>query len=294
MADGLKGVYSAVATPFTTDEEVDEKGLRELIDRTVTAGVHGLVPCGSTGEFSTLTRSEREQVIEVVIEQNAGRVPVVPQTGATSTREAIELSQHAEKHGADAIMVVAPYYEPFSIAEVKRYYADVAGSVSIPMMAYNLPAATGVNLTPQVLGELIDEVPNIKYVKDTSGDFTAAAQLIHEFGERVSVFVGWDTLFLAALLEGAAGSVIGAANVVPGELVSVYDAVQAGDLTAASVQWKALFPLLSTFVGGGYTAAIKGGLDLIGHSAGPQRRPGENVDKARMAALKANLHAITR
>ena len=273
---------------------MDEKGLRTLIDRTVAAGVHGLVPCGSTGEFATMTRSEREHVVEVVIDQTAGRVPVVPQTGATSTREAIELSQHAEKHGADAIMVVAPYYEPFSIAEVKRYFADVAGSVSIPVMAYNLPAATGVNLTPQILGELIDEVPNIKYVKDTSGDFTAAAQLIHEHGEKVSVFVGWDTLFLAALLEGAASSVIGAANVVPGELVSVYDAVQAGDLASARTQWKSLFPLMSTFVSGGYTAAIKGGLDLIGDPAGPQRSPGADVDGARLAALKANLHSIGR
>ena len=292
MSQDLKGVYSAVATPFTADEELDDKGLRALIDRTVAAGVHGLVPCGSTGEFATLTRGEREHVVEVVIEQSAGRVPVVPQTGATSTREAIELSQHAEKHGAAAIMVVAPYYEPFSIAEVKRYYADVAGSVAIPVMAYNLPAATGVNLTPQILGELIDEVPNIRYVKDTSGDFTAAAQLIHEYGEHVSVFVGWDTLFLAALLEGAAGSVIGAANVVPGELVSVYDAVQAGDLALARTRWEPLFPLVSTFIGGGYTAAIKGGLDLIGQSAGPQRAPGQDVDGERLEAMTANLKAL--
>ena len=292
MTNRLKGVYSAVATPFTADEDLDEAGLRTLIDRTVAAGVHGLVPCGSTGEFSALTRGERERVVEVVVEQSAGRVPVVPQTGATSTREAIELSKHAEKLGAAAIMVVAPYYEPFSIAEVKRYYADVAGSVSIPVMAYNLPAATGVNLTPQILGELIDEVPNIEYVKDTSGDFTAAAQLIHEFGDRVSVFVGWDTLFLAALLEGAAGSVIGAANVVPAELVSVYDAVQAGDLATARDKWATLFPLLSTFIGGGYTAAIKGGLDVIGRSAGPQRAPGDDVDGERLAALTANLQAI--
>jgi 4-hydroxy-tetrahydrodipicolinate synthase len=293
MADGLKGVYSAVATPLTAEQDVDEAGLRALIDRTIDAGVHGLVPCGSTGEFSALTRAERERVVAVVIEQTAGRVPVVPQTGATSTREAIELSRHAETLGADAIMVVAPYYEPFSIPEIKRYYADVAGAVSIPVMAYNLPAATGVNLTPQILGELIEEVPNIKYVKDTSGDFTAAAQLIHEFGDAVSVFVGWDTLFFAALIEGAAGSVIGAANVVPRQLVSVYDAVQAGDLDAARMQWKELFPLMSTFVSGGYNAGIKGGMDIVGVPAGPQRSPGADVDGARLAALKENLAALS-
>lgn len=293
MADGLKGVYSAVATPFTADEELDELGLRKLVDRTIDAGVHGLVPCGSTGEFSTLTRNERERVVGVVIEQTAGRVPVVPQTGATSTREAVKLSRHAEGLGADAIMVVAPYYEPFTITETKRYYADVAGSVSIPVMAYNLPAATGLNLTPRILGEIIDEVPNVKYVKDTSGDFTAAAQLIHEYGDAVSVFVGWDTLFLAALLEGAAGSVIGAANVVPRELVSVYDAVQSSDLASAREQWEALFPLMSTFISGGYTAAIKGALDLIGASAGPQRAPGADVDGERLAALKQNLETLS-
>lgn len=292
MTDALKGVYSAVATPFTTDQEVDEAGLRALIDRTIEAGIHGLVPCGSTGEFSTLTRAEREQVVEVVVEQTAGRVPVVPQTGATSTREAIELARHAETLGAEAIMVVAPYYEPFSVEEIKRYYADVAGSVSIPVMAYNLPAATGVNLTPQILGELINNVPNIKYVKDTSGDFTAAAQLIHEYGDAVSVFVGWDTLLLAALVEGAAGSVIGAANVVPRELVAVYDAVQAGDLALARSQWRVLFPLMSTFVSGGYTAAIKAGMDLIGYSGGPQRSPGADADCERLETLKQNLKAL--
>ncbi|KWX64514.1 dihydrodipicolinate synthase family protein [Mycobacterium sp. NAZ190054] len=293
MAEGLKGVYSAVATPFTADEKLDEAGLRALIDRTIDGGVHGLVPCGSTGEFSALTRAEREHVVEIVIEQTAGRVPVVPQTGATSTREAIELSRHAEKLGAQAIMVVAPYYEPFTIAETKKYYADIAGSVSIPVMAYNLPAATGVNLTPEILGELINDVPNVKYVKDTSGDFTAAAQLIHEFGDAVSVFVGWDTLFFAALIEGAAGSVIGAANVVPRELVNVYNAVEQGDLTTARTHWQKIFPLMSTFVSGGYNAGIKGGLDLIGHTAGPQRAPGANIDGPRLDALKKNLAALT-
>src|SRR6185295_8292793 len=292
MADALQGVYSAVATPFTAEQEVDETGLRSLIDRTIDAGIHGLVPCGSTGEFSTLTATERERVVEVVIEQAAGRVPVVPHTGACSTREAIGLSQHAERTGSTAIMVVAPYYEPFSIAETKRYYADVAGSVSIPVMAYNLPAATGVNLTPATLGELISDVPNLKYVKDTSGDFSAAAQLIHEYGDAVSVFVGWDTLFLAALLEGAAGSVIGAANVVPRQLVSIYDSVQQGDLAGARSLWRTLFPLLSTFVSGGYNAGIKGGMDLIGHSGGPQRSPGEEVDRDRREILRHSLKSL--
>lgn len=292
MSEALKGVYSAVATPFTSDEQVDEAELRRLVDRTIDAGIHGLVPCGSTGEFSTLSRQERECVLELIVEQTAGRVPVVPQTGATSTAEAIALSKHAESLGAAAIMLVAPYYEPFSIEETKAYYKDVAGSVSIPVMAYNLPAATGVNLTPQILGELITEVPNIKYVKDTSGDFTAAAQLIHEYGDQVSVFVGWDTLFCAALLEGAAGSVIGAANIVPRELVAVYDAVQANDLALARKLWAKLFPVMSTLVSGGYNAAVKAGMEIVGHSAGPQRAPGAELTGIRRDQLERALAAL--
>ncbi len=289
MATKLAGVYSAVATPFTADEKLDTARLRTLVDHTLSEGVHGLVPCGSTGEFSTLSRAEREEVLEVVIEAADSRVPVVPQTGATSTAEAIALSKHAERLGAQAIMVVAPYYEPFSVEEIKSYYKDVAASVSIPVMAYNLPAATGVNLTPAILGELIDEVPNVQYVKDTSGDFTAAAQLIHEFGDKVSVFVGWDTLFCAALLEGAAGSVIGAANVVPRQLVEVYDAVTAGDLILARKQWHSIFPVMSNFVSGGYNAAIKAGMEIIGRPAGPQRSPGAPLPTAQHAALEAAL-----
>lgn len=292
MSTALTGVYSAIVTPFDSHQNIDDTRLRGLVGETLDAGIHGLVPCGSTGEFSTLTRAEREHVLETVIEVADGRVPVVPQTGACSTNEAIALSRHAEKAGADAIMVVAPYYEPFAIDEIKSYYKDVAASVSIPVMAYNLPAATGVNLTPQILGELIQEVPNVKYVKDTSGDFTAAAQLIHEFGDKVSVFVGWDTLFYAALLEGAAGSVIGAANVVPSELVRVYDAITAGDLPLAKKVWAGLFPVMSNFTSGGYNAAIKAGMEIAGRSAGPQRAPGAALPAEQRAALEKALASL--
>src|SRR5215218_1045887 len=213
MAAQLRGVYSALATPFDpSSSEIDESALRGLIDTTIDAGIDGLVPCGSTGEFSTLTAAERDRVIEIVFDQTAGRVPVIPQTGALSTVQCINLSQKAQAHGAAAVMVVAPFYEPCTVEEIFGFYRDVAGSIDIPVMAYNLPAATGVDLNPDLMAELVEQVPNIKYVKDTSGDFTTAARLIHNLGDHVSVFVGWDTLFLAALVEGAAGSVIGAAN----------------------------------------------------------------------------------
>ena len=148
MSQPLSGVLTALVTPFTDDGAIDEAVLRQVVDRNIDGGVHGVVACGSTGEFSALSGAERRFVVETVIDQSAGRVPVVAQTGAQSTAEAIELSQHAEKAGASVLMVVAPYYEPLSIEETKLYLRTVADSVSIPVMLYNLPVATGVNMTP--------------------------------------------------------------------------------------------------------------------------------------------------
>lgn len=294
MTEKLRGVYSALATPFAAGtEEIDEIALRRLVSATIDGGVHGIVPLGSTGEFSTMSTDERRRVLDIVIDETAGRVPVVPHTGATSTAEAIRLTAHAKESGATAAMVVAPYYEPFSIAEIKRYYREISDATDFPLMAYNLPAATGVTLTPEIMGELIDEVPNVKYVKDTSGDFAAAAQLIHHFGDRVSVFVGWDPMFLGTLLEGASGSVIGAANVVPEPLVAVYEAVQREDLVEAKRIWQTLYPVLDVFASASnYNAAIKAGIELTGRGSKLQRSPGMDISAAELELLRQRLEAL--
>ena len=212
----LHGLLAAIVTPFTADGEgIDEPALRELVGRTIEGGVNGVVPCGSTGEFAALTSDERRLVVEIVIDEAAGRVPVVPHTGAMTTKEAVSLSRHAEKLGAAGVMVVAPYYEQLTRDEVLRYYRDVASAVELDVMLYNLPAATGVNLSPADVAHLARVEANIRYVKDTSGDFGQAAQLIHELGDVITTFVGLDTLYLSSLFEGAAGSVLGTASIVP-------------------------------------------------------------------------------
>uniref|UniRef100_UPI000836DA42 dihydrodipicolinate synthase family protein n=1 Tax=Aldersonia kunmingensis TaxID=408066 RepID=UPI000836DA42 len=205
MSSQLSGVLVALATPFAADGRIDEDLLRRLVDRTIDGGVDGVVACGSTGEFAAMTNAERRFVVETVIDQVAGRVPVVAGTGAVSTAEAIELTRHAEAAGASVVMVVAPYYEPLTMDETLDYLRTVAGAVKIPVMLYNMPAATGVNMTPDVVGQLAREVDNIRYIKDTSGDMAQAGQLIHNYGDVISTFVGWDSYLLAALTEGAAG-----------------------------------------------------------------------------------------
>ncbi len=288
----LRGVFSAVATPFTSEQELDESALRILVERTIDGGIHGLVPCGSTGEFPALSTDERRLVVEAVIDQAGGRVPVVPHTGALTTREAVALSRHAEQAGADAVMAVAPYYEPLDMDEVKDYYRAVADSIGIPVMVYNLPVATGVNLLPHELADLASKSPNVQYVKDTTGDFGQACRLIHDYSDVITAFIGQDTLFLATFLEGGAGSIVGASNFIAPELVSIYDAVQAGNLQKAKQEWDTIFPIMQFLVSGGYVSGVKGALDALGVSAGPSRAPIGALNTDRRTELEGILKSL--
>lgn len=273
MTQQLRGVLVALATPFAADGSLDEAGLRALVDRTIDGGVHGVVACGSTGEFSALSSGERRRVVETVIDQTGGRVPVVAQTGATCVAEAVELSRHAEAAGADVVMPVAPFYEPLTMAETENYLRHIADSVQVPVMIYNLPAATGVDITPDVIAGLARDVENIQYVKNTSPDMGQAAQLIQHYGDLVSTFVGWDMLILSSLVSGSAGVMAGTANIVPAELVAVYDRVQQDDLDGAREAWARVYPLLDATLSMPYVTAVKAAMDVAGHSAGPVREP---------------------
>lgn len=296
MTAQLRGVLTALATPFTENGTIDEASLRILVNRSIAGGVHGVVACGSTGEFSTLSSAERRLVVEIVVDQVAGRVPVVAQTGATSTAEAIRLSRHAQSAGADVVMAVAPYYEPLTIDETLSYLRAVAGSVDIPVMLYNLPVATGVDLDPDTVGALAREVENIRYIKNTTVDMAQSARLIHNHGDVISTFVGWDSLLLSALAEGAAGVMAGTANVVPAELVAVYDAVSAGNLGQAREAWARVYPLIDAIMGQPFIPAVKAGLAAVGFPVGNPREPVAGLDPAaaaRIAELAAGLQPVS-
>ena len=291
----LRGVLTALATPFAADGNVDEALLRALVDRSIAGGVHGVVACGSTGEFSTLSSDERRLVVETVVDHVAGRVPVIAQTGATSTAEAIRLSRHAQSAGADVVMTVAPYYEPLTIDETLSYLRAVAGSVDIPVMLYNLPVATGVDLDPDTVGALAREVENIRYIKNTTVDMAQSARLIHNHGDVISTFVGWDSLLLSALAEGAAGVMAGTANVVPAELVAVYDAVSAGNLGQAREAWARVYPLIDAIMAQPFIPAVKAGLAAVGFPVGRPREPVAGLHPAaaaHIAKLAARLYPV--
>jgi 4-hydroxy-tetrahydrodipicolinate synthase len=292
MSSPLRGVLTALATPFAPDGQIDTGALRSLVDRSIEGGVQGVVACGSTGEFATMTSTERRLVVETVIDQAGGRVPVVAQTGAVSTAEAVELSRHAQAAGASVLMVVAPYYEPLTLEETVDYLRTVADAVDVPIMLYNLPAATGVNLSPEIVGQLAREVENVQYIKDTSADMAQAGKLVHGYGDVIATFVGWDSLMLAALTEGAAGVMAGTANVMPAELVSIYQAMCDGELERAQAEWAAIYPLMDAIMSAPFIPAIKAALNALGLPAGRPRRPLRDLDAITAAKISSLARAL--
>jgi dihydrodipicolinate synthase/N-acetylneuraminate lyase len=270
----LRGILVAVTTPFTEDgSAVDEAALKRQVERLVSAGVHGLVPTGTTGEFTTLSAEEYRRVIELYVKGADGRIPVVAGVGALSTQGAIELSQHAETVGADAVMLVPPFYDPLDFTTLKSFLSAVAGSISIPIVYYNVPGATGVKLGAEEIAELGD-IDGVDYLKDTSGDAVTLADLLASRTDRIKAFNGWDTLTFFGIASGAEASVWGTAGVVPELAVEFWEALaEKKDLDRARELWKHLWTISDFLESVNYVAGIKAGLELIGEPVGPARLP---------------------
>jgi len=284
MPDTFHGVLPALITPFTDDgSAIDTGALTALVDRVINAGVGGLVPGGSTGEFTTLTNGERRLLVEVTVEAAAGRVAVVAGTGALSTRETVELSVHAEQAGAAAVMVVPPFYDALSWRELVAHYTAVAEAIDVPIMYYNLPSATGVKLTAAQLSEL-----PISSLKDTGGDFAAATELIQTDGP--TLLNGWDTLTFAALAAGVSAVVWGTASIIPEQCVELHRLlIDDLDLSAARELWSRLWPLCHFLEAQSYPAAVKAGCRLMGDTTGPVRAPLLALEDSATSELAALL-----
>lgn len=289
MTQNLHGVLTALATPFDGEERIDVDALGRIVDHSIEGGVDGIVAGGSTGEFAALSSDERMRLVDGVVERTAGRVPVIAQTGAMTTAEAIRLSRAAQASGADVLMLVTPFYESLTLEETKAYITDVASAVDLPVMLYNIPAATGVNLDPDTVAELASNVPTIRYVKDSSANWEQALQLIHHHGDTIGTFIGWDAYIYSALTEGAAGVMAGTANVVPREIASVSRKIAAGDLGGALAEWKRLYPVIDAILSAPFVPTVKAGLTLQGVPAGLPRRPLAAAADADVERLKAAL-----
>jgi 4-hydroxy-tetrahydrodipicolinate synthase len=285
------GVLAALITPFTeSGDALDTGALTANVERLLRGGVAGLVPGGSTGEFTTLSHAERRELVEATVAAAAGRVPVVAGTGALSTRETVALSVHAERAGAAAVMVVPPFYDALGWPELLAHFAAVADRIAIPIMYYNLPSASGVTLDADQLREL-RRVAGVTSLKDTGGDASAAIELLHAGNDVPTLLNGWDTHTFAALAAGVRAVVWGTASVVPEPCVALHRLlVEDLDLAGARELWARLWPLCAFLEGRSYPAAVKAGCRLAGDATGPVRAPLlELEDEARreLAALMA-------
>ncbi|RYP04922.1 hypothetical protein DL764_004134 [Monosporascus ibericus] len=268
----LKGIMVALITPFAADGSIDLAGLDAHIQRLVQAGVHGLVPGGSTGEFVTLSNQERKTLVEQCIRSVAGRVPVIAGIGALSTSEAVDLAQHATKVGAAALMVVPPFYDVLNLTQLRAFMSEISKASGLPIMYYNIPSASGVTLQPQEIAGL-SEV-GVKYLKDTSGNAPALTELLFGCHHRITAFNGWDTLTFYALAAGAKGSVWGATNILPELSMELWEALAVrGDLLRARELWAKIWPVCKFLESHNYAAAIKTGMELRSWKTGGVRKP---------------------
>lgn len=292
MFKELNGVLTALVTPFDKDGAFDADTMRQVVDRNVDGGVDAVVAGGGTGEWAWLTEDERLTLFDVVIEQTAGRVPVIAQTGAMSASQAVKLSKAAERAGADVIMLAAPYYEPLTLPEMIRYIKTVATSVDLPVMIYNNPGAFGMNLTADDIGKLGREVENIRYVKDSSKDWEQALHILRYHHEHIALIMGWDSFSFAALLEGAVGVMAGVANVIPEEFATVVRALRAGEINKARAEWHRIFPVVDTMVNIPFVQGVKAGMAMTGLPVGAPREPLAELptdDAKRLAAALAGI-----
>lgn len=292
MSKELRGVLTALSTPFNDNGAIDDDLLRMLVDRSVNAGVDALVAGGGTGEVAAMSDDERIHVFQVVVNHTAGRVPVVANVGALTAKRAIRLAQAAEQAGADVVMLNAPYYEALTIEEITHYFKTVTGSITIPVMLYNNPGVTGVNLDAETLAAFGRDIPNVEYVKDSSGDWEQALRLIHYYSNDIKLIQGWDSFSFSALVEGAAGVMAGAANVVPDEIVAVVRALRDGDINTAREAWNRVYPVIDALLQLPFSQAVKAGLRLQGVPVGAPREPFLELPAQRLTGLEQALKTI--
>ena len=271
-----QGILPAMITPMTKDYKVNIPALRKLIDYLIDGGVHGIFAIGTTGEFYALTNAEYQEVLEVTVDQVAGRVPVYAGANAIGTRQSIELAQIAEKVGGiSALSVLTPYFIGLTQQELYNHFEAIAKSTSLNMIMYDNAPKTHLTIKPATVAKLAD-IPNIVGIKDSTGDLTNTADIIKRTtneGKDFHVMMGRDSLIHAALSYGATGAVAATANVAPQLVSSIYNKYMAGDIKGSLEDQYKLVPLRVAFGLGSFPTVIKEALEMLGIEAGPCAMP---------------------
>ncbi|HEX7197999.1 MAG TPA: dihydrodipicolinate synthase family protein [Dongiaceae bacterium] len=279
----FKGICVPLCTPFSRDgDSLDEGALRSHIDWMIESGVQIILACGGTGEFAYLREAEKRRVAEIACKHAAGRAHVFVQTSAINTADTIDNSKAAADAGADAIMVLPPYFEGPTMDGVKWHYEKVARTVPLPLVVYNIPQNTNIDITPEIFAELM-KIENIQYIKDSTASLVRIQQLVATGGK---IFNGGDPIAFQALLAGCIGCIWGAVNAMPREAVELYRLVSAGKLTEAARLWQRLLPAQLFFWTHDYNPSIKAATTIAGRRIGECRKPLQTLSESDLGELR--------
>jgi 4-hydroxy-tetrahydrodipicolinate synthase len=267
-----KGIFPALVTPFTKNgKEIDEVQLRALVNRCIELGVNGVVPCGTTGEFVNLTMEERKRVIDIVVDEVNGRVAVIAGTGASGTTQALEMTCYAKDAGADAALIVTPFYLKPTNRGIYQHFHTIANTVDLPIVLYNIPQCTGVWLRWQMVEDLA-QIPNIIALKDSSGELRYMLAVLEKVRDKINVLCGHDEVVIAALAAGASGAILASANIIPDIWVKIYNHIEKGELQKAQeLQYKV--QKIARIIANSGAVGTKEALKMIGLKVGPVRHP---------------------
>ncbi len=294
MKKQFRGLFPPMITVFKDNEEIDEEGTREQVNFLIENGAHGIIVCGSTGEFFHMSPEERKRVIKIVVDEVNGRVPVIAGTAECSTKLTVELSKYAEDVGADGLLIVPPYYYKPKEEELLEHYRAISESVNIPVMLYNNPWTSGVYVPPRLLVRMAEE-EIIQYVKETHGDVAYVHEIIHlGSGEKPVVFFGRDENAFEAFMVGAVGWVSGAANVTVKLQRELFDlVVEKKDYERGRELYFKLLPwFLLTERRGRWIAYVKAALELMGRKVGRPRRPIRPLNDKEREELRGVLEKL--
>lgn len=288
----IKGVIPALITPMNNDESVNVAELRNQVNRQIDGGVHGLFCFGTNGEGYILNAKEKEIVLQTVVEECNGRIPVYASTGCISTKETIEQSKMAMDIGADVLSIITPSFGAASQNELYEHYKTVAESVDMPLVLYNIPARTGNAITPDTVARLA-QIENIVGAKDSSGNFTNITQYITagntKTNGKFSTLSGNDQLIIWGLLAGGTGGIAGCANLYPELMSSIYDLFIEGKIEEAKAANEKIASFRACFKYGNPNTIVKTAVSLLGHDVGKCRAPFNQVPEEGIEAIKKVL-----
>ncbi len=287
----FEGIYPYLVSPVNDDGTVREKVLRDLVNHLIDCGVHGLTPLGSTGEFFYLDWEQKKEIVRIVIDETAGRVPVVAGVACSTIREAQFQAQEFEKMGADGILGILNVYFPLKQKDIYNYFASIAKAVSCQVVLYNNPKFTGFELALETLNDL-SELPNVNYYKDASSNTGQLFRLTNMVGDRMKMFSASAHVPLFVMMMGGAGWMAGPSCVVPRESVALYNLCKQEKWKEAMVLQRKLWLINNVFQKYNLAACIKAGLEIQGFDVGGPVAPNPNLDQSAKDEIKAVLEEI--